>query len=288
MQLLDKVNIIYTEYLPGTAGDFFSQYTAGCSDKIIGFNKSLNHSNLEYIIGDKVGLATVKGVNFPDKDLVDYALNTNLVDLKSLFATFLLWNVRYKTNITDDDFLSHINSKTIYFTNHPRQSWPTETRCNVFEKKLKPNDITITYGTTLQKIILVPSSFDSFLFMCTWRVFQNKKHWNGEYESVKQICKNNCESFLGELYEWINSINFKVTYVDPIQGTNNILNVTKNLKFLFGNTDKTLANKIIKLYTEKRIKPSLELIDPYKEVVQQLWNDSVYVNSILPKLTIIC
>jgi hypothetical protein len=38
MQLLDKVNIIYTEYIPGTAGDFFSQYTAGCSDKIIGFN----------------------------------------------------------------------------------------------------------------------------------------------------------------------------------------------------------------------------------------------------------
>jgi hypothetical protein len=287
MQLLDKVNIIYTEYIPGTAGDFFSQYTAGCSDKIIGFNKILDSPNLEYIVGDKDGLSTCKGVNFPDKDLVDYALNTNLVDLKSLFATFLLWNVRYKTNIKEDDFLPYINSKTIYFTNHPRQTWPTETRCKVFEKKLKPNDITITYGTTLQKIILVPSNFHSFLFMCTWRVFQNKKHWNGDYESVKQICKNNCESLLRELYEWVNGINFKVTYVDPIQ-TNNIRSITKELKFLFGNTDKILASKIIKYYTEKRINPSLELIKPYKEVVQELWNSSVYVNNMLPLLKIIC
>ena len=288
MQLLDKVNIIYTEYLSGTSGDFFSQYTAGCSDKIIGFNKVLEFPDHEFT-SDKSGLVTIKGVNFPDKDLVDYALNTNLVDLKSLFATFLLWNVRYKTNIKGDDFFSYINSKTLYFTNHPRQSWPMETRCKVFEKKLKSNDITITYGTTLQKIILVPSNFDSFLFMCTWRVFQNKKHWNGEHEFVKQICKNNCESFLSELYEWINSINFKVTYVDPIQGAKNVEDVMVKLKFLFGkNVDIALANKIIKLYTEKRIKPSLELIDPYKEVVQQLWNDSVYVNSILPKLKIIC
>ena len=90
------------------------------------------------------------------------------------------------------------------------------------------------------------------------------------------------------MYEWLNGINFKVTYVDPIQGTKNILSFTKNLKFLFGNTDNALADKVIEYYNEKRIKPSLELIDPYKEEVRQLWNDSVYVNSILPKLSIIC
>lgn len=283
-RLIDQTKFIYSEYLSGTAGDFFSQFTAGSSPSIIAFNKILQkelpaeHALFNVNSGS---LTTVRGVNFSSKNVIEGCLFDQVASLKNVLEGLLIYQLSRECagRWTREYLEEYLQIKKVFFTTHPHKC--TGYKTNVLRLKQE-------LGNNLTSVALMPSTFESFYFMCSYRVLGKSIHQNTE--KSKETARSNTESLLEEFASWLQDIKHRkdIIFVDHINGIiNNKDNFVNQMEDIFGMIDKEYSDYVIDSYKEKRYNDNLDRMDNWKAIMEREWLSSEYAVDILPELSII-
>ena len=286
-RLIDQISWIYSEYISGTAGDFFSQFTAGSSPNIIAFNKILQQDlPAEHALFATNGeLTTVRGVNFSSKDVIEACLFDQVASLKNVLEGLLIYQLSNKCNgnWTRDYLKEYLQIKKGFFTIHPHECTGYKTNITRLKQELGSDKLT--------SIAVVPSTFESFYFMCSYRVLGksiDKEHQNTE--RLNEIARTNTRSLLEEFASWLQDIKHRkdIIFVDHINGiVNNKDNFINKMENIFGIIDREYSDYVINSYIEKRFNNNLDRMDKWKAIMEREWLSSEYAVDILKELSII-
>ena len=287
-RLIDQTNWIYSEYLSGTAGDFFSQFTAGSSPSIIAFNKILQKDlPAEHALfnANSGSLTTVRGVNFSSKNVIEGCLFDQVASLKNVLEGLLIYQLSRECSGTwTRDYLEeYLQIKKAFFTTHPHKCTGYKTNITRLKQELGSDKLT--------SIALVPSTFESFYFMCSYRVLGKPvKMAHQNIEKLNEIARSNTESLLEEFASWLQDIKHRkdIIFVDHINGSiNNKDTFVNQMEDIFGMIDKEYSNYVINFYKEKRYNNNLDRMDKWKAIMEREWLSSEYAVDILRELSII-
>lgn len=286
-RLIDQISWIYSEYISGTAGDFFSQFTAGSSPNIIAFNKILQQDlPAEHaLFATNRALTTVRGVNFSSKDVIEACLFDQVASLKNVLEGLLIYQLSDKcnSNWTRDYLKEYLQIKKGFFTIHPHECTRYKTNITRLKQELGSDKLT--------SIALVPSTFESFYFMCSYRVLGksiDKKHQN--IEKLNEVVRRNTQRLLEEFALWLQDIKYRkdIIFVDHINGSiNNKDTFVNQMENIFGTINREYSDYVINSYIEKRFNNNLDRMDKWKAIMEKEWLSSEYAVDILRELSII-